>query len=520
MSQIVSTRPKKTTSQPIVWIRSVVSHAPFVRCVAAMSAIMASIAVAGQQSQRPTQPEERAARSYPSIPGALQEPPEWMAKNAPFDVRAYFKPIPAEENAAPLYLDILYEFAPLRMHDCVSADEDAARGAALRERAARRQILLRRDQRAVSAAERGLCVVEYHDSFEKLVQAQTRPKCLFETPLDAGMLLDPFSSSSLQYADAARTVRLLADWSIELFIGKGELDLALDEIEMVLRLGRDLRPRGPWFSQWVSMIFDNRTASDMIPRILAAPDLRTSHCDRLLEIMERHDVAALDFSQGFRADYLVLRDLLHRLELREELGRRFLKRRLTNGQVLAKYVGDPPAPDPQIARELDELLEQATAADFTAEIETLNRYFRPLVGKALPPNADMERIVARHETAVEDLKLLRYQLDWVPGYFVGIRGRATRWGATKCLVALARWRLQQAERPPADLASVCNAAGMRSVPIDPFSKAGEPLRGIMLGDEFVVYSIAADGEDNEAQLVWDYGDSNGDWIFRLSRAAD
>ena len=61
---------------------------------------------------------------------------------------------------------------------------------------------------------------------------------------------------------------------------------------------------------------------------------------------------------------------------------------------------------------------------------------------------------------------------------------------------------------------------MKSVPIDPFSRTGEPLRGILLGDEFVVYSIAGDGEDNEAQLVWDHRDSSGDWIFRLPPRSD
>jgi hypothetical protein len=82
-------------------------------------------------------------------------------------------------------------------------------------------------------------------------------------------------------------------------------------------------------------------------------------------------------------------------------------------------------------------------------------------------------------------------------------------------VALARWRLEQGDKLPPDLAAVCKAAGMKAIPIDPFSKTGEPLRGIALGDEFVIYSIGADGEDNEAQLVWDFRSSNGDWIFRL-----
>ena len=37
-------------------------------------------------------------RRYPSLPGAVHEIPAWMAKNAPFDVAAYFKPVHAERR--------------------------------------------------------------------------------------------------------------------------------------------------------------------------------------------------------------------------------------------------------------------------------------------------------------------------------------------------------------------------------------------------------------------------------------
>jgi hypothetical protein len=45
----------------------------------------------------------------PRLPGAAAWPPEWLAAEPdhPFDLAAFFAPVPAAENAAPLYLDAL-----------------------------------------------------------------------------------------------------------------------------------------------------------------------------------------------------------------------------------------------------------------------------------------------------------------------------------------------------------------------------------------------------------------------------
>ena len=70
--------------------------------------------------------------------------------------------------------------------------------------------------------------------------------------------------------------------------------------------------------------------------------------------------------------------------------------------------------------------------------------------------------------------------------------------------------------PPADLDAVCKAAGMKSVPVDEYSKSGEVLRSTTIRGEFLNYSVARDGKDDEAAMDWDFGrQQNGDWIFRL-----
>src|SRR5690348_956886 len=108
----------------------------------------------------------------------------------------------------------------------------------------------------------------------------------------------------------------------------------------------------------------------LVPRILSAHALDTAHCDRLRDILERHGREAIDPArEAFRFEYLVLRDLLHRLELKEELGAKLGKPGASNGEVLTSVIDDGRAADNRnAARELDELLGRMTPAHFAIEI--------------------------------------------------------------------------------------------------------------------------------------------------------
>ena len=83
---------------------------------------------------------------------------------------------------------------------------------------------------------------------------------------------------------------------------------------------------------------------------------------------------------------------------------------------------------------------------------------------------------------------------------------------TQCLVALRRWQLEGKEAP-ADLASVVKAAGMTSVPTDPFADLA--FKMTRRGGQPVIYSIGPDLADDGARLESD-GRSNGDLVFRLA----
>jgi hypothetical protein len=51
-----------------------------------------------------------AGGPFPRLPGAVTKAPDWIGTDAPFDVSRFFAPVPGDRNAAPLYLDALFEF--------------------------------------------------------------------------------------------------------------------------------------------------------------------------------------------------------------------------------------------------------------------------------------------------------------------------------------------------------------------------------------------------------------------------
>jgi hypothetical protein len=441
--------------------------------------------------------------------------PEWLAKNAPFDVVGHFRIVPPDENAAPLYLEALYEFAPRDMAPCISPEEHEARGPELIERAARTVSL---QTGAANADDRAAYLAEYQGAFEKLAEAQKRKRCVFET----GLRFD----TRMPIVAASRTVLRLLDRRVELHIEEGSIDSALEDVELALRLSRDLRPRGPLICQLVGMALDAVSTGSLVPKVLAAPRLTSDHCERLLEILIRHETEGLDaLTEGFRSEYLVVRDLLHRLELKESLGDLVGTVGSSNGIVIARwYSNGGGIKSLELAEQIDNILAGMTAKDFASEVESLNRYFRPLVEKEEQPLPDPGRGRPEQQPAAEGGKLF----DILNGGLLPVATQATeawrrnrtRLGATQCLVALRRWQIKRGKEPPPDLLTICKAAGMKAVPVDYYSEAREPLRLTTSGADLVVYSVATDGKDDKAQLDWNWGQTKGDWVFRLPPVAE
>jgi len=489
-----------------IWSSAMLGAAVIIACQARLAL---------PQSGSPAKPASKQERTYPSFPGALREVPDWMARDAPFDVRRWLRQVPPDENAATLYFDALYEFDPQAGADCVSPEENQSRGAALRERYARTEQFLQRPPSGTLPAQRLQVVDEYRESFEKLARAQPRRQCAFETPIG----LETALYLSVRRPFYLRRIARLLDWRVESEIDEGQVDAAVDSFTMVLHLSRDFQRRGPLVHQFVSLAIVGLSQTQVLPRILGSDELAPRHCDRLIEALSQYTTPDLDpLAEGFRVEYLSLRDLLRRLEANERLSETFGWPGSTNGVALAKLMLEEGGlARPGVAEEIDDALSRMTPADYKAELEQLNRFFGPLV-KPERPWSELQDLDADQESAANKLFLEPLLPDVrliVNNFFLRHR---TRIGAMQCLVALRRWQTEHDGEPPANLLMACKAAGLKSVPIDPFSRAGEALRFTMLADEPVVYSVARDGKDDGAQLDWNFesgGQVNGDWIFRL-----
>lgn len=446
-------------------------------------------------------------RTYPSLPGAIHTAPEWLKENTPFDLDAFFVQVPPEENAAPLYLEALYEFAPRDMENCVSPEERETRGALLREREDRMLVLQRNGG---DAAIRAALLDEFGEAFDKVALAQRRKYCVF----DVGYSLD----SMLHHAQAARAVVRLLDWRVEFALVAKDPAAALDAIEMGLRLGRDLRRRGPIICQLVSVAIDSVIVHNQIYALLGFPNLTVADCDRLLKILEAHRPDGVDPAvDAFRSEWISFRDLLHLLEIKERLGDLTGAPASSNGVVLAGRMAEGER-SREIGEEIDDRLAEMGPAEFAAEVDALNRYFGPLVNPGERPVREFDRLIPEQADALADMTLLSLLKDALPISFhftEAVRRDRTRMGAIACVAALRRWQLAQPDRQPADLLTACQAAGIKAVPTDEYSRTGEPLKWINRGGQVVVYSVAKDGKDDQAERDWNFGRAPGDFIFPL-----
>ena len=80
-------------------------------------------------------------------------------------------------------------------------------------------------------------LIKQHDTgYRKLADAQRRPQCVFETGFGIAAMLP--------HAQASRQVARISSLKVQRAVQRGDLAAAIREIDVVLRLVRDLRPRG------------------------------------------------------------------------------------------------------------------------------------------------------------------------------------------------------------------------------------------------------------------------------------
>lgn len=449
----------------------------------------------------------------PAIPNGLATPPDWLVESAPFDVAKHFELPPPEQNAAPLYLDALYEFSA-SVEGCFSKAEQARRSPIAEERNKRISPFFERSDAPLSSEKMEdlrAALREFDTGFRKLKLAQERPACVFVIASDVGALVP--------HALAIRNVSRVADLQIECDLEDEQYGRAIELIEIMLRLSRDLQRRSESLCQLVCVATDNRVFSFAVPRLLSSPRVNKEHCNRLLSIINQHENTSRDVAiEAARSEYVLQRLTLE--QLTSSVGRRKLKRSLgakddSLSEIWAAMYKNLTGDDLPQHVDRKQIQLKLQLLDSAAEIAVFDNVYESMVEASTKPFA--ERMAAYREvtrsTEAKGIILARLlAIGPIPPQNAYVRHRALMSG-TIGLIALRRWQLTQDELPH-DLAQVVQDAGMKTVPLDPYGQ-GE-IKMTTLDDDCVLYSIGPDGKDDGARVEWNgMPDQPGDYVFRM-----
>ncbi len=477
----------------------------FRSCVAVAALLTAGQAAAFQAS-RPVEGRPVPAGTEPLLPGALGRVPDGIGTGAPFDVAAFFAAPPADLNAAPLYLDALFEFDPV-MAACFPANAETARRKQIAEpriqSVSQAYDAFVKDPASVSAEAIDRLVADLETGMRRVEEAQRRPRCVFQTGLSL--------RSPPVHAHAARQVARLAVLRTRRSLDRGDLEQPLHDLAIVLRLARDLRPRGPMTCQLVATTMTGVCSRQITLPLLANPAFGDQHARRLLKLWADHEANSIDgYREGLQAEYVTLRKLLAEV-LKDPHGSipDLLDRILNNRR---EGPSEKPRAYTQIVRHQ---IEGMTVEQVNQVNSKVNEVFRDLL-------ALEDRPFPRWPEEPFDVK------QFVDGSFYAklpaivlpaarscgeAESRAKAYvRCTMSLIALRMW-MDRTHRLPTDLDDVIKAAGLPKVPVNPYS--GDPLRLAIIDGKPVIYSIGKDGRDDGGKIDSNYDHKPGDLTFRL-----
>jgi hypothetical protein len=440
-------------------------------------ALLWAVTALGQESPRRVGDRPDAGGPYPRLPGAVTKAPAWIGADAPFDVDRFFAPVPRDRNAAPLYLDAFFEFNS-EMTSCFpEGPETVRRRQAADARSMRYGELdraLREDASAVPAEAIDAVIALYDAGFRKLGEAQRRDRCIFETGLGVELLV-------YNYLQAARQVARVASLRVRRAVERGDFDAAIRDVEMVLRMVRDLQPRGSMIAELVAAAITQVVCLDLVKTIFVDPGLRVEHCDRLLKVLLAHEASAIDgYAEALRAEYVI-------------------------GHI---WLRDIDRTEPQVAA-------QASPAERARLVRELTDYHRTLLGLAAVPYARRFQTIASLKISEGNGLLSRKVGELVPTVLAFVQAMARMTAtlhATECFVVMRRWQLTHRGLPRA-LAVAAREAGLKAIPTDPYD--GKSMRMAVLDGQPVVYAVGKDGRDDGAQKDSRYDMLPGDLIYRM-----
>ncbi|MBS0205770.1 MAG: hypothetical protein JSS49_22950 [Planctomycetes bacterium] len=484
----------------------------------------APVPVPASTSDRSPEPAATATpppREYLKIRGAVKEPPEWLAADAPFDLHEVFPVLRDDENAAPLYLETLNEFNT-EIINSYPVEQQESLYQRYRPRATRLHTLHQAweaDRQSVSAEELDTFLKEYDLGFEKLAEAQKRTRCVFETGITI--------SSLVPHTQAIRSVARVVQMQTARDLEHGELERPLRLLEILLRATRDLRYRGFVITQLAATVCES-VAYKAIGEIVNSPHCTIEHCDRLFALLSRHENQMPDGAGiAVKMEYIALRVMMRDIEFRTgeftpenivKLTESFGAKGGTVGTVLAVIGGDDRETADQRGKQIDSRLALLTAADYEREASLVRTYFQELLKLVQQPypqaNEGLNRLLKTGENSLFlNLFKMNSSFSWENILSNAARSKAFLNG-TRSLIAIRRWQLE-GRQPPTDLARVTQSAGLKGVPEDPFS--GSALKLITRSGQTVVYSIGPDLVDDQGLLeAVGFPTKPGDYLFRLT----
>ncbi len=505
--------------------------------------ILALLAALSWTARLPGGEGEQAAP--PILPGAVTEPPDWIGKDAPIDVAAFFAAPPTDQNAAVLYLDALFEFSP-RLAVCFHAGpEREKRLRAVQERWQKLSPMLqalRKDPTSVTGEMIDAVLAPFDEGFRKLAQAQEPPRCVFQTGLGVTALYP--------HLDGISSFRTVAVLRIRREREQGNLNRCLHELGRLLRVGRDILPRGGQYAilAWTAVV--RPAVEEVVVPLLAHPDFTVAHCDRLLALLAEHESQCRDVDAGLlRAEHLFSRATLRDLVRHQDQTRAVLKARgwdlkssLTAAVAepqMTLLAGNGPFPQPTALDQLKNLAARLTSLHQTQDLDARMArmtpeeldgqerkidafYRRELEQAALFSNARLRR-TAKPDPAIDapdlftrvtrgiiDAPSLRNSMEIIACDKAMLRDALA-------LVAIRHWQLRHADALPSSLAEACRDAGMPAVPADPYD--GKPLRMTLINGQTVVYCLGKDGRDDRGQRAALRAHNDGDVLLRMPAVA-
>jgi hypothetical protein len=418
---------------------------------------------------------------YPRLPGEETAPPELAARHAPFDIKAYFQAPPRSENAAYPYLDALFEFGP-EMESCFAPGPRRDRRKAEAEDRVRRFMAVwdafAKDEKVAPAA-MDAAVKDFEAGYRKLEQAQRLPKCVF--------LPGTGPDGLLPYAQVARTVARASQVRARRMLDRGEVDAAIGELRLVLRLARDLRPRGTLICQLVSDAIESSVIEQITRPILASPKLSAARCDQLIRTLYDHERNILDgWGEGLKAEFV------------------------RNERIIVEGMPDEPSVKKALEANPPSLTEISRAAKQVADAYAILLKAGATYRQRAGAFEEAMKQFAR-DTLVAKLALMAFP-DADQSAQAWSRCRANARG-TLALAAIRRWQFDHPGQAPKSLAEACKAAKVLP-PLDPYD--GKPLRYVVREGKPVVYAIGKDLKDDGGAVDSKKETEAGDIVLQLT----